>query len=220
LPAVESLRDAEENLGLRDPAPTSDPLAGVVLCGGRSRRMGVDKATIEVGGSTLLERAISRLREVCDPVLIAPGDLHLASFGYEIVEDAVPGAGPLAALVAVLRRGPHPLIAVVAVDMPWLDPALLRLLAARVGDHDVAVCETDRGVEPLHAVYQTSALGPAEAAMRGPDRSQHGQLGRQDVLTVAEREWRGAGIDPRFASNVNTQADLDDLRLELRRPGT
>jgi molybdopterin-guanine dinucleotide biosynthesis protein A len=216
---VESLRNTDEDVDLRDPASTSRHLAGVVLCGGRSRRMGVDKATIEVGGSTLLVRAISRLRDVCDPVLVAPGDLDLEAGGHEIVEDAVPGAGPLAALVAVLRRSPRPLIAVVAVDMPWLDPALLLMLAGRIGDHDVAVCETDRGREPLHAVYATSALGPAEAVLSGPDRSLHGLLARLDVLTVAESEWRAAGIAGRFARNINTPADLADLRLELRPPG-
>ena len=217
---MESLRDTEEDVDLRGPAPVSRRLAGVVVCGGRSRRMGVDKATIEIAGSTLLERAIARLRVVCDPVLVAPGALHLEAGDNEIVEDAVPGAGPLAALVGVLRRSPHPLIAVVAVDMPWLDPEALLLLARRIGDHDVAVCETDRGVELLHAVYATSALGPAEEALRTPDRSLHGLLGRLRVLAVSESEWRAAGIDERFARNMNTPADLADLRLELRQPGT
>lgn len=217
---MEFARDTEEDVDLRDPAPTSRPLAGVVLCGGRSVRMGVDKATIEVGGFTLLQRAISRLREVCDPVLVAPGGLHLEPGDHEIVEDAMPGAGPLAALVAVLRRGPRPLVAVVAVDMPWLDPALLLLLAGRIGDHDVAVSETDRGVEPLHAVYATSALGAAEAALRSPDRSMLGLLTRLHVLAVPEAEWRAAGISDRFARNVNTPADLADLRLEVHPPGS
>jgi molybdenum cofactor guanylyltransferase len=217
---VESLRDTDPDVDLRDPAPISRCLAGVVLCGGRSRRMGFEKATIEVGGSTLLERAISRLGEACDPVLVAPGALSLEAGGHEIVEDAVPGAGPLAALVGALRRSPHPLTAVVAVDMPWLDPALLLVLARRIGDHDVAVCETDRGVEPLHAVYATSALAPAESALRGSDRSMHDLLGRLRVLTIAETEWRAAGIDGRFARNVNSPADLADLRLELRPAGS
>ena len=213
---MESLLDTDEDVDLRDPAPRSRPLAGVVLCGGRSRRMGVDKATIEIGGSTLLERATTRLGEVCDPVLVAPGDLRLEAGGYGIVEDAVPGAGPLSALVAVLRRSPRPLIAVVAVDMPWLDPLLLQWLAGRIGDHDAAVCATDRGAEPLHAVYAKSALGPAEDALRSADRSLHGLLGQVRVLTVPETEWKAAGFSDRFARNVNTPADLADLRLELR----
>jgi molybdopterin-guanine dinucleotide biosynthesis protein A len=217
---VESVRETGEDVDLRDPAPISRRLAGVVLCGGRSRRMGIDKATIEVGGTTLLERAISRLREVCDPVLVAPGALQFEPGEHDVVEDAMPAAGPLGALVAVLRRRPGPLVAMVAVDMPWIDPALLLLLAGRIGDHDLAVCATHRGLEPLHAVYAMSALGPAEVALRSEDRSLHGLLERLRVLTVHEREWRGAGISDRFARNVNTPADLAELRLELRPAGT
>jgi molybdenum cofactor guanylyltransferase len=183
--------------------------------------MGADKATIEVGGITLLERAVARLREVCDPVLIAPGDLTVPAAGaYVTVVDAMPGAGPLGGLVAALRAAPHRLLAVVAVDLPWLDPALFRLLAARIGAHDAALCETDRGVEPLHAVYARSALGAAEATLRGPDRSLRGLIDGLRTVRVMPAEWRAAGISERFSRNVNTPADIAELSLELDPPGS
>jgi molybdopterin-guanine dinucleotide biosynthesis protein A len=213
---MESLRETSEDVDLHQPPHTVPALAGVVLCGGRSRRMGADKATIEIAGSTLLERAVLRLGEVCDPVLIAAGGLRLDGAGHEIVEDAVPGGGPLAGVVAALRHNPHPLLAVVAVDMPWLDPGLLRLLAGWIGIHDAALCETAGGIEPLHAVFATSSLGAAEAALRSPDRSMHGFLGRLRVLTLSESAWRAAAIPERFARNVNTPEDLAELRRELR----
>src|SRR5580692_7598065 len=106
LRAVESLRAAGEDVDLRDPAPPSPALAGVVLCGGRSVRMGADKATIEVGGTTLLARAIARLSEACDPVLIAPGSLSLDIDARRLVRDALPDAGPLGGIVAALHRSP------------------------------------------------------------------------------------------------------------------
>jgi molybdenum cofactor guanylyltransferase len=183
--------------------------------------MGSDKATIEVGGVTLLERAVTRLREVCDPVLIAPGDVTLPAAGaYVFVVDAMPGAGPLAGLVAALRAAPHRLLAVVAVDLPWLDPALIRLLAGRIGAYDVALSETDRGVEPLHAVYARSALPTAESVLRGPDRSLRSLIDGLHTVRVMPAEWRAAGISERFSRNVNTPADLAELSLELDRPGS
>jgi molybdopterin-guanine dinucleotide biosynthesis protein A len=208
---VESLRDAGEDVDIRDHAP---PLAGVVLCGGRSLRMGTDKASIEFEGVTLLDRALTRLREVCDPVLVAPGDVAVGAAAYAAVVDAIPGAGPLAGLVAALRASPHRLLAVVAVDLPWIDPALLRMLAARVGDYDVALCETARGVEPLHAVYSRSALAGAERALDGSDRSLHALIERVRAVRVTEDEWRAAGISQRFSRNLNTPADLAELSLE------
>jgi molybdopterin-guanine dinucleotide biosynthesis protein A len=212
---VESLRDAGEDVDLRDPGP---PLAGVVLCGGRSVRMGTDKASTEVGGVTLLDRAVTRLGDVCDPVLVAPGDVAVDGGAYVTVVDAVRDAGPLAGFVAALRASPHRLLAVVAVDLPWLDPVLLRMLAGWIADHDVAVCETARGIEPLHAVYARSALATAERALQRSDRSMHGLIERVRTVRVTEGEWRAAGISQRFSRNVNTPADLAELNLELRRP--
>ena len=87
--------------GLRhDPAAAIPGLAGVVLCGGHSARMGIDKATITFEGTTLLERALARLDAVCDPVLIASGDVPIQLGGRIAVADTVPGAGPLGGLVA------------------------------------------------------------------------------------------------------------------------
>lgn len=204
----------------RDPATPAPALAGVVLCGGRSVRMGIDKATVEVGGATLLDRALSRLTKVCDPVLIAPGDLHLGVETHRLVPDAMPGAGPLGGIVAALHRSPHRLLAVVAVDMPWLDPDLLRFLGTRIGDHDVAVCQTQRGLEPLHAVYARSALPVAEAALQSGERSLRGMIAQLRALTIAEEDWRSAGFSERFASNVNTPADLEGISPEPLPPPT
>jgi molybdopterin-guanine dinucleotide biosynthesis protein A len=214
LPAVGS------DVDLRDPATPGPALAGVVLCGGRSVRMGIDKATIDIGGATLLDRAVSRLTEACDPVLIAPGELHLAIDARHLIPDALPWAGPLGGIVAALHRSPHRLLAVVAVDMPWLDAALLRLLADRIADHDVAVCQTQRGLEPLHAVYARSALPVAEAALRSQERSLRAMIAQLRTLTIAEGDWRNAGFSERFASNLNTPKDLEGLSPEPLRPTT
>ncbi len=178
--------------------------------------MGVDKATVTLDGVTLLERALERLDKVCDPVLIAPGAVPLHVTGRRSVADAVPGAGPLGGLVAALRASTHRLLAVVAVDLPWIDPSLLAMLAATIGDGDVAVCETSRGIEPLHAVYSVSLLGAAEAALAGPDRSLRHLIERSDVRRLPERKWRAAGISARFSDNVNTPEDL--ARVTRDRP--
>ena len=173
--------------------------------------MGIDKATITFEGTTLLERALARLDAVCDPVLIASGDVPIQLGGRIAVADTVPGAGPLGGLVAALRASPHRLLAVVAVDLPWIDPRLIGMLAASIGDRDVAICETARGIEPLHAVYATSILAAAEIALAGSDRSLRGLIGRSHAMRLRESEWRDAGISGRFSSNVNTPQDLAAL---------
>ena len=177
--------------------------------------MGVDKASIRFGEATLLERALARLGEACDPVLIAPGEVDVVTAGHRAVMDALPGAGPLGGIVAALRASPHRLLAVVAVDLPWMDPRLMRLLADRIGDHDAAVCETESGLQPLHAVYAASVLAAAETALAGPDRSLRHLLAQTRTVRIAERDWRAAGVADAFARNVNTPEDLAALSLEL-----
>jgi molybdopterin-guanine dinucleotide biosynthesis protein A len=173
--------------------------------------MGVDKAAITFEGATLLERALARLGSVCDPVLVAAGDAPLVDAGPHVIRDAAVGAGPLGGLVAALRASPHRLVAAVAVDLPWIDPHLIRLLADRIGDADVAVCETRSGAEPLHAVYSTSLLGAAEAALAGRDRSLRRLIDRSRAVRVSETEWRHAGIADRFTWNINTPEDLAEI---------
>jgi molybdenum cofactor guanylyltransferase len=193
-------------------------LAGAVLCGGRGARMGgIDKASITFEGTTLLERALARLDAVCDPVLIAAGDAPRRVAGRLSVADTVSGAGPLGGLVAALGASPHRLLAVVAVDLPWIDPRLIRMLEARIGDADVAVCETARGIEPLHAVYATSMLTAAEAALTGTDRSLRRLIERSDAVRLTESEWRDAGISDRFSRNINTPQDLAEVSRHLPR---
>ncbi len=179
--------------------------------------MGTDKASLDLGGITLLQRALGRLAGVCDPVLFAAGDVPIVVANHGSVADASPSAGPLGGLVAALRATPHRLLAAVAVDLVWLDPLLIRLLAERIGDHDAAVCETAHGIEPLHAVYATSILDEAEAALAGPERSLRALIGRTRTLRIAESEWRAAGISDRFARNINTPDDLAEVSREIPR---
>src|SRR5207247_9215627 len=96
------------------------PLAGLVLCGGRSTRMGREKALVEFAGEPLVLRVARRLARAADPVLLAPGRPgRLGALGFAEVADEVADAGPLAGIVAGLANSPHDLMAVAAVVMPY-----------------------------------------------------------------------------------------------------
>jgi molybdopterin-guanine dinucleotide biosynthesis protein A len=194
-------------------------LAGLVLCGGRSGRMGVEKALIPFEGEPLVLRVARRVAVTAAPVLLASGTPgRLGDLGYAEVEDAAAGAGPLAGLVAGLAASPKPLLAVVAVDMPFANPNLLRLLADEIGDADAAVPVTDQGLEPLHAVYSMGAVAPLRSALDAR------RLGLQQVVAerlrarpVEEAEWRTADPSGTFAVNLNRPEDV--ARLAAEPPG-
>jgi molybdopterin-guanine dinucleotide biosynthesis protein A len=175
--------------------------------------MGRDKASLVFEGTSLAERVARLLAEVCDEVLVASGDgERLAALGLPQVADAHPGTGPLGGILAGLRAASNEVVAVVAVDMPFASPAVIRMLASARGDHDAVVPVTDRGVEPLHAIYARTAAAPLAAQLEGGTRAVQRALEGLTVRYVAQDEWREADPSGRFASNVNLPDDLRALR--------
>ncbi|HEX9375190.1 MAG TPA: molybdenum cofactor guanylyltransferase [Actinomycetota bacterium] len=195
----------------RTDRPGAGEVTGLLLAGGAGARMGADKAGLEFEGERLARRVADRLAEVCGTVLVASGDgRRLAWLGLEQVADPIPRAGPLAGLVAGLERAATSLVAVAAVDMPFASPAVLRLLLDRWSPGmDAVVPATDRGLEPLHAIYVRSA-GPAlRAALESGERAVHRALDRLAGVTVVGPDgWRAADPEGRFAFNVNRPEDL------------
>jgi molybdopterin-guanine dinucleotide biosynthesis protein A len=196
----------------RNDPVTLGPLAGLVLCGGTSARMGRDKSFIQVAGEPLVVRVASRISAVADPVMLAPGRAgRLSDLGYPEVADEPPGVGPLGGLIGGLAASPHPLLAAAAVDMPLVSPEVLRLLAGLHQDQDAVVPVTDSGVQPLHAVYAKTALPLLREACSEGRFVLRAVLEGLRVRLVDESEWRRVDPGGRFALNVNRPEDLDGL---------
>lgn len=188
-------------------------LTGLVLAGGASRRMGTDKALLHVAGETLAARAVRILRAVCAEVIVASGDgIRLAGFGDRQVADAIPDAGPLAGLVAGLDAAAHDLVAVTAVDLPFVSSALLRLLAGLHRGEPAVVPQVDGRLQPLHAVYARATAGRLHALLAGGERSVTAAVRALDPRVVERDEWAPADPTGRFAWNVNRPEDLEGLR--------
>ena len=149
---------------------------------------------------------------VADPVMLAPGRAgRLTDLGYPEVADDPPGVGPLGGLIGGLSASPHPLLAAAAVDMPFVSPDVLRLLAGLHQDEDAVVPVTDSGVEPLHAVYSTTALPLLRGACVEGRFAMRAALEGLRVRLVDESEWKRADPGGRFALNVNRPEDLGGL---------
>ncbi|HEY7281808.1 MAG TPA: molybdenum cofactor guanylyltransferase [Actinomycetota bacterium] len=184
-------------------------LIGLLLAGGASSRMGVDKASLEIDGEPLARRVTDLLSGACDSILVASGDgERLAWLGLPQVADIEPDAGPLGGLIAGLEAATTPLMAVVAVDMPDASAAVFDLLARRAPGHDAAVPRTGRGLEPLHAVYAAAASRILRRAFDDGERSVTRALARLDVVVVEPDEWAPADPSGRFARNLNRPSDL------------
>jgi molybdopterin-guanine dinucleotide biosynthesis protein A len=187
-----------------------EQVAGVVLCGGHGTRMGAEKALIDAGGEPLVLRVARRLSSVAEPVFLAtgtPGRLGVSLDHIELA-DEVPDAGPMGGLAAALAASPHPLIAAVAVDMPFASPELFRLLVRLHAGEDAVVPVTGGGREPLHAIYARACLPKVRRALAEGRLALRGLLEGLTVRDVQETEWRPADPEGRFALNLNRAEDL------------
>ena len=141
---------------------------GVVLCGGRSRRMGRDKAWLPFDRERLLQRAVRVVGTAVDSVSVVarPGqDLPKLPPHVTVLRDDIPDQGPLGGLVPALRDSGDAPCFVTSCDAPLLRPAVLDLLFSSLGDADVAVAEAEGYTHPLCAVYRPSVRAIVEAMM-------------------------------------------------------
>ena len=131
---------------------------GVVLAGGQSTRMGRDKALIQIGGRSLLDRALDRLEPLVDEVLVIGDPAKYGSVGPFVVADEWPGKGPLGGIATAMRYASNDRLLVTACDMPGLTPELLILLKHLLDRNtDAVVPRHDGHSEPLVAAYHRLA---------------------------------------------------------------
>lgn len=136
--------------------------------------MGCDKADLLIHGQPLWQHQLATLRALQPHELFISGkpDGPYADAGVEILPDNFPGLGPLAGLEAALRRASHPLVLVLAIDLPAMTPDFLLLLVRQAAPSATGcVPRADRWFEPLAAVYPRICLTLAEACLRAADRS-------------------------------------------------
>lgn len=175
----------------------------VILSGGRSSRMGRDKAELPLGGETFLERLTTGLTPLFDRVYVSvdrPGRYP----GRRELPDLRPGQGPLAGLEAAFRSTEAKAVFLAAVDLPFAAPALAAKVLERVGEGDACVIRRRDGkAEPLFALYRRSCLGPLTDCLDQGRRAVMALLDRVDCRWLAEEELPEFDLE-RMLWNINT----------------
>lgn len=195
-------------------ATSAGPAASaIVLAGGRSSRLGQDKAAVFVGGRRLLDRVLSLLVGLCEDLVVVgragwPGAPALVRF----VEDDLPGLGPLSGLYAGLGVIKHQRTLAVGCDMPFISPELLQRLIAEDGAA-ATVVRTGAQVQPLLAVYDRRVRPVIRELLASGERSLLALLGAIDVRYV------DVGAEERSAFSINRPEDLRRAEELLRLGG-
>ncbi len=194
----------------------SSEITAFILAGGKSTRMGSDKAFAMVHGATLLSRMLDLARSVAEDVRIVGDSAKFASFG-PVVEDVFPGCGPLAGIHAALRSSATDLNLIVAVDTPFLSAELLQFLIgeSRTTSAMVTVARTSDGWQPLCAVYRRAFANAAEKALRSGHYRIDALFDPATTRVIEESELRRKGFPSSLFRNLNTLEELSDAQTSL-----
>lgn len=192
------------------PKPLYRDVTGVMLAGGKSRRMGADKAYLEVDGVPLLERAAQVFRRVFSSNMIVANDPSLyRELEFPVHTDVYPNRGSLVGIYTGLMKAETPYIFCASCDMPFLNEGLIRYLVELREGFDLVLPFSDHGREPLHAVYGKPCLGPMEKLIAEDRMAIMGIF--SEVRTRRVNPEEVAKLDPQYLSfmNCNTPEDLE-----------
>ena len=195
-------------------------ITGVVLGGGQSRRMGQDKRFLEWEGKKFLDKVCLTMGEIFDEVLLvtAKDDYSCDHLPVRLVTDLIPQKGSLGGLYTGIKEASHPVVFVVACDMPFLHPLAISRLCA-LPESDVVMVKLSTGFQPLHGRYSKHCCSIIEQMIHeGNLRIQslafHSSL---SVQIIDEAMFQD--IDPYGYSflNINTPSDLEFARKAASR---
>ena len=188
---------------------TAPDVAAFILAGGKSTRMGADKAFVALDGCTLLTRALAIAQTVSSDVRIV-GDPAKFAHCAPVVEDVFRECGPLGGIHAALRMSHAELNLILAVDLPFVSQALLEYLIrrARNSRSTVTVAKTIEGWQPLCAVYRREFADAAEQSLRQGRYKIDTLFTAPQTQVIEENELSVAGFSTTMFRNLNTQEDL------------
>jgi molybdopterin-guanine dinucleotide biosynthesis protein A len=185
----------------------------MILAGGKSIRMGQDKAFIEVDGIPIILRIFAVLDRLFDEMIIVTNEKEpYEKLGIPVYSDLVSGQGALGGLYTGLICSSFSYSFCVACDMPFLSQPLIRYLVGRIDQYDAVVPHTSDGLQPLHAIYSKNCLEPIRRALG---------LGITKIVDVYplirlgivdEKEFLAVDPEKKSFTNVNTPEDLQIIQ--------
>jgi molybdopterin-guanine dinucleotide biosynthesis protein A len=188
-------------------------LSLAILAGGRSSRMGTDKAFVRVLGRPLIEEILSQSAGLgMESLIITNRPAEYAYLGVPLFGDVLPDKGPLGGLYTALHSATRPHVLCIACDMPFVVRPLLDFLVSLIPEGDAIVPRLAGEAEPFRAIYARACLAPIRAALDAGRMRMISFFPDVRVRFVDEAEIDQ--FDPQHLSffNVNTPDDLEQAR--------
>ena len=194
----------------------------VLQAGGKSSRMGKDKALLPFLGTSLIERLRDRFLDVGDELVVIANDFS----GYQdlnlpLYKDLIPDRGALGGLFTALSVAKNPLIGLIAADLPFASPELLVNLFEKlmISGADGVIPNSEKGLEPLHAVYRRETSLPLVKKVIDQDLwRMNAWFDQADILILSPEETQNLNSSKYTFMNLNTPEDFqhaEDLAKNL-----
>ncbi|MBX9667931.1 MAG: molybdenum cofactor guanylyltransferase [Candidatus Obscuribacterales bacterium] len=198
------------NQSEREPLPL--PLTAMILCGGRSKRMGRAKAFLPYAGSTMIAHIVEMLGDMFVKTLLVSNEPEsYEDFGLDVVKDILPYRGPMGGILSGLLVAETDYSFVIACDMPLVNKKLVRDMTAARNGFDAVVLSHSTGLEPLFAVYSKTCVKPLEESLFAGNLSVQDLIGGLKATTFKydQDRYECAALPPYF--NINTPQDYSKL---------
>jgi molybdopterin-guanine dinucleotide biosynthesis protein A len=178
-------------------------LTGILMCGGKSSRMGQDKYALLFNGKPLYSASLQMLESLCTSIIVSSNKTYPEFSNYTVLRDEVMDIGPIGGLYTCLKNSKATYNMVIACDMPLVDGTTMCMLLEHLeGRHDVIVPQYKGQLQPLYAIYMSSIIPIIEQCIASKRYSLQLLLSMSDVCVVNVAE------SCTEFKNVNLQEDL------------
>lgn len=188
-------------------------MTGIILAGGKNKRIKTDKAFLKIGSVPLIDGLVAKLDPVFESILIVTNTPQNYEYlGVSLVEDQWPGRGPLVGIYSGLSVSIHHYNFVVACDMPFINIDLIRYMMDSAAEYDLVVPKLESGYETLCAVYSKNCLQPIQRQLRSNNLKVIDFFDQVKVREITPREVRRFDPDGICFFNINTIEDFESSK--------
>ncbi|GMB01795.1 molybdenum cofactor guanylyltransferase [Pelosinus sp. IPA-1] len=187
--------------------------SAIILAGGKSTRMGQDKASLPWGESDILQYLTATLQGICQEVIVVSNRPRQMIASARVVADIIPNQGPLSGIHAGLSHARYPQAFVIGCDMPFVIPGLVKMLLDKIKNWDVVVPIYSQKQQPLFASYSKTCIPAIETLLSEGDRRVISLFTRVQCHFLHEAEWSSTAVLPgKLFYNLNTYEEYQEAR--------
>ena len=189
--------------------------SAVILCGGKSSRMGFDKCTIKVKNKPIIDIIAEELMQIFDNIVLVSNDLEkFRNSKYMVLEDIIKNSGPIGAIYTALKGANSKYVFITACDMPIISLDYIKYMIELIKSENVqgVVSYNSSFIEPLYAFYSTDMIGAFEIEIKKNNYKLHDVIKKSNMYYIEENKWREYSNGMDIFTNLNYKSDLIALK--------